>query len=125
LAERTLYLENGHPSQGLAGFVRFGVASNRVNIADWTGSAGLRYHGLINGRDDDIAGLAITVNHAGDLYRRTNGSEHQEVDVEMTYRAQITPYFAVQPTLQFIGNPSMDSTIKNAWVLGSRFEVEF
>jgi carbohydrate-selective porin OprB len=31
----------------------------------------------------------------------------------------------VQPTLQFIDNPSMDSTIKNAWVLGSRFEVEF
>lgn len=125
LAERTLYLENGHPSQGLAGFVRFGVASDKVNIADWTGSVGLRYHGLINGRDDDVAGLAVTVNHAGDFYRQTHNSEHQEVDVEMTYRAQITPYFAVQPTLQFIDNPSMDSTVNNAWVIGSRFEFEF
>lgn len=124
-AERTLYLENGHPSQGLAGFVRFGAASEKVNIADWTGSVGLRYHGLIDGRDDDIAGLAITVNHAGDSYRQANSSQRQEVDVEATYRAQITPYFAVQPTLQFIDNPSMDSTIKNAWILGSRFEVEF
>ncbi len=125
LAERTLFLESGHPSQGLAGFMRFGVASDKVNIADWAGSAGLRYHGLIDGRDDDIAGLAITVNHAGDSYRQANSSERQEVDVELTYRAQITPYFAVQPTLQFIDNPSMDPTIKNAWVLGSRFEVEF
>jgi porin len=125
LAERTLFLENGHPSQGLAGFVRFGVASDEVNQADWTGSIGLRYHGLIAGRDDDIAGLAITMNHAADQFRLVNSSERQEVDVEATYRAQITPYFAVQPTLQFIDNPSMDYAVKNAWILGSRFEVEF
>ena len=65
------------------------------------------------------------MNHAGDLYRQTNSSERQEVDIEATYRAQITPYFAIQPTVQYIDNPSMDSTIKNAWVIGSRFEVEF
>ena len=123
LAERTLYIENGHPSHGLSGFVRFGVASEKVNIADWTGSAGLRYHGLIGGRDDDVAGLAITVNHAGDSYRNTKGSEHQEIDLEATYRAQVTPYFAVQPTMQFIDSPNMDSTIQNAWILGSRFEI--
>lgn len=125
LAERTLFTESAHPSQGLAGFVRFGVASEKVNIADWTGSVGLRYHGLINGRDDDLAGLAITVNHAGDSYHQANGSERQEVDIEATYRAQITPYFAVQPTLQFIDTPNMDSTIQNVWIVGSRFEVEF
>jgi porin len=123
LTEHTLYLEDGHPSQGLSGFVRFGIASEKVNIADWTGSAGLRYHGLIGGRDDDIAGIAITVNHAGDSYRLTNSSERQEIDVEATYRAQVTPYLAVQPTIQFIDNPNMDSSIKNAWIVGSRFEV--
>ena len=125
LAERTLYLEPGQHVQGLAGFVRFGVASDAVNQADWTGSLGLRYHGLIPGRDDDIAGLAVTVNHAGDRYRVANGSERQETDVEATYRIQATPYFAVQPTVQLIVNPSMDFTIKNAWVVGTRFEVEF
>ena len=125
LAERTLYIEQGHPSHGLAGFIRFGVASEKVNTTDWSGSIGLRYHGLINRRSDDIAGLAITVNHVGDLYRQTNSSERQEVDVEATYRAQITPYFAVQPTLQFIDHPNMDATISNAWVVGSRFELEF
>jgi porin len=124
LAERTLFTESAHPSQGLAGFFRFGVASDEVNVADWTGSAGLRYHGLINGRDDDVAGIAITVNHAGDSYRQANSSERQEIDVEATYRAQVTSYFAVQPTLQFIDKPNFDSTIKNAWILGSRFEFE-
>ena len=125
LAERTLYLEQGHPSQGLAGFVRFGLANDVVNQVDWSGSVGLRYHGLINGRDDDIAGVAVTVSHAGDQYKHANASERQETDVEATYRIQATPYFAVQPTVQLIANPSMDFTIKNAWVVGSRFEVEF
>jgi porin len=125
IAERSLWVESHRPSQGLAGFMRVGIASESVNQADWTGSAGLRYHGLITGRDDDIAGIAVTLSHAGDKYRRANASEHEETTVEATYRAQITPYFAIQPTLQFIDNPSMDAAIKNAWVLGSRFEVEF
>lgn len=125
LAERTLYLESGQLTQGLAGFVRFGVASESVNQADWTSSLGLRYHGLITGRDDDIAGLGLTMNHAGDSYRRANNSNRYETDVEATYRIQATPYFAVQPTLQLIVNPSMDLSIRNAWIVGSRFEVEF
>jgi porin len=124
LAERSLYHERDHPAQGLTGFVRFGVASEAVNQVDWSGSAGLRYHGLITGRDDDIAGLAVTVNHAGDRYRRANASERQETNFEATYRAQMTPYFAVQPTLQLIVNPSMDPATNNAWIVGSRFEVE-
>ena len=125
MAERTLFMEKDHPSQGLAGFVRFGVTSDDVNQEDWSGSIGLRYHGLIPGRDDDIAGLAFTVNHAGDRYRRANASERQETQFEATYRAQIAPYFAIQPTLQLISNPNMDPTIRNAWIVGSRFEVEF
>jgi porin len=125
LAERTLYLEPGQLTQGLAGFLRFGLASESANQADWTGSFGLNYHGLISGRDDDIAGLAVTVNHAGNRYRRANDSNHHETDVEATYRVQATPYFAVQPTLQLIVNPSMDLSIRNAWIVGSRFEVEF
>ena len=125
LSEQTLYAEKGQSSQGLSGFVRFGVATDAVNVADWTGSAGLRYHGLIAGRDDDVAGIAVTVNHAGDSYRRVNGSERQETDFEATYRAQVTPYFAIQPTIQYIKNPSMDAVMQNVWVLGTRFDVEF
>ena len=125
LSEQTLYVEKGKPSQGLSGFIRFGVATDAVNTADWTSSLGLRYHGLIAGRDDDVAGIAVTVNHAGDSYRRVNDSENQETDYELTYRAQVTPYFAVQPTVQYIVNPGMDATLKNAWVLGTRFDIEF
>ena len=85
----------------------------------------MRYHGLIAGRDDDIAGVAVTINHASDKYRALNTSESHETDVELTDQAKIKPWLALQPNLQYIINPNMDPTIKNAWVLGLRTEIEF
>ena len=125
LAERTLMSEKDSPSQGLSGFIRFGTASKDVHQADWTGSLGLRYRGLIAGRDDDIAGVAITVNHASDKYRRLNNADSSQTSLEATYRAQLNPWFALLPTLQYIHNPNMDSALKNAWIAGVRAEINF
>ena len=132
LAERTLFVEKDHPSQGLSGFVRFGTASKDVHQADWTGSLGLRYHGLCDGRDDDIAGIAVTYNHASDKFRQlVAGTASNQTQVEATYRAQIKPWFALQPTLQFISNPNMkidangNPTLQNVWIIGTRAEIAF
>ena len=125
LAERTLFVEKDHSAQGLSGFVRFGTASRDIHQADWTGSLGLRYHGLCSGRDDDIAGIAVTENHTSSKYRLLNNADSSETDVEVTYRAQIKPWLALQPTLQYIINPNMDPLLKNAWVVGMRLEVAF
>lgn len=125
LAERTLMVEKDHPSHGLSGFIRFGTASKDVHQADWTGSLGLRYHGLFNGRDDDIAGIAVTHNHTSSKYQALNNSDSSETDVEATYRAQIKPWFALQPTVQYILHPNMDPTLKNAWIIGTRVEISF
>lgn len=124
LAERTLMTEKDHPAQGLSGFVRFGTASRDIHQADWTSSVGLRYHGLIEGRDDDIAGIAITYNHASDKFRQLNvGAAGNQSQVEATYRAQIKPWFALQPTLQYIANPNMDPALQNVWIIGARAEI--
>ena len=124
LAERTLFMESGQYTQGLAGFVRLGVANKDVNQIDWSSSVGLRYRGLIVGRNDDVAGVAITVNHASDKYRHANNTDSAETDIEMTYRIQATPYLAVQPNVQLIKNPGMDPSLKDAWVLGARLEMD-
>lgn len=118
LAERMLYAEQGSSSQGLAGFVRFGTAPEHIHQADWTASVGLRYRGLFSGRDKDVAGVAVTVNHASGNYCSLTNAASNETDVEVTYRAQITPWLALQPTLQYIVRPGMDSTLKNAAVIG-------
>jgi len=130
LAERTLTTEKVHPSHGLSGFVRFGTASRDIHQANWIGSLGLRYHGLIDGRDDDIAGVAVTYNHASDKFRQLNvGAADNQTQVEVTYRAQIKPWFALQPTLQYIANPNMkidpagNPTLNNVWIVGARAEI--
>ncbi|HEY8085140.1 MAG TPA: carbohydrate porin [Methylophilaceae bacterium] len=125
LSERSLYIEPGHPAQGLSGFFRIGFASADINQADWTSSAGLRYHGLIPGRDDDITGLAVTISHASDKFRALHNTESRETDFELTYRAQIKPWLGLQPDLQFIVDPNMEKGVDNAWVLGLRTEVTF
>ncbi len=132
LAERTLMTEKNHPAQGLSGFVRFGTASKDVHQADWTGSLGLRYHGLFEGRDDDITGIAITYNHASDKFRLLNvGTASNQTQMEATYRAQIKSWLALQPTLQFISNPNMkldtngNPTLQNVWIIGARAEIAF
>jgi len=127
LAERTLHVEKDHPSQGLSGFVRLGTASKDLHQADWTGSTGLRYHGLCDGRDDDIAGIAITYNHASDKFKLLNVgvATSNQTQVEATYRAQIKPWFALQPTLQYILHPNMVTTLPNVWIIGARAEISF
>lgn len=125
LAERTLYAEQVDPAQGLHGFVRFGTVNKDAYQADWSGSLGLSYQGLFEGRDVDAAGIAVTTSHAASKYRQLNASGSYETVVEISYRAQFQPWLAAQPMVQRIFNPNMDTTFGNVWVAGMRFEVAF
>lgn len=42
---------------------------------------------------------------------------------EATYRAALTPWLSIQPNFQYMINPGADAQIKNATVLGVRFEL--
>lgn len=119
LAERTLLAE------GLSGFVRFGTVSKDVYQAAWSGSLGLHYQGLFDGRDDDTAGIAVTASHASGKYRQLNAPEPSETVVEITYRAQLRPWFSVQPMVQRILNPNMNPALRDAWVAGVRLDAAF
>lgn len=125
LAERTLRAEQDDPAQGLSGFVRFGKVNKNVYQADWSGSMGLRYQGVFEGRDDDVAGIAVTTSHASSKYRQLNASDASETVVEISYRAQFQPWLAMQPMVQRIFNPNMDTTLGDAWVAGLRLDVAF
>lgn len=125
LAERTLRAEQNDHAQGLSGFARFGTVSNDVYQADWSGSLGLHYQGVFDGRDEDAAGIAATTSHASSKYRQLNASDSFEAVIEITYRAQLQSWLAVQPMVQRIFNPNMDTALGNAWVAGMRLEVAF
>jgi porin len=125
LAERTLLAESGNAGQGLSGFVRFGTVSKDAYQADWSGSLGLNYQGLFDGRDDDAAGIAVTASHASNKFRQLAAGESFETVIEITYRAQLQPWLAVQPVMQRVFNPNMDAAIRDAWVVGTRLEATF
>jgi len=125
LAERTLRTEQNDSAQGLSGFARFGTVNKDVYQADWSGSLGLRYQGLFDGLDDDVAGIAVTTSHASSKYRQLNASDSSETVFEISYRAQLQPWLAVQPMVQRIINPNMDTALENVWIAGMRLEVTF
>ena len=123
LVERSLFAKEENPNLGLAAFLRFGAANADIHQSDWSASAGFRYRGLLAGRDDDIAGIAMIVSHASPKYQSVNQSTDRESAFEATYRIQIKPWLAVQPLLQYIISPAMNSQLPNASLLGTRLEV--
>ncbi len=120
LSEQTLWREAAQPSAGLDGFMRFGMADASTNSLDWTASMGVRYQGLIAGRHDDVAGVAVTVNHASSHQQATAS---KETNFEVSYQYRLRSWLVLQPTIQYILQPGLTSGIENAWLLGLRTEL--
>ncbi|MBI3924705.1 MAG: carbohydrate porin [Armatimonadetes bacterium] len=128
LAERKVYRESADPGQGLSLFARYGIADSRVNQLSSYAGAGLAYRGPFPDRDEDVFGLAVAAARNGAAFREAQpalGSpvDQWEVSLELTYRAQVTPWLAIQPDLQYIVNPGMDPSLENAFTAGVRFEI--
>jgi porin len=128
LAEQVVFAEQ--EAQGLALFTRLGFANGSINQYNYNLSAGAVYTGVFPDRDADRLGVAFThANNSGDYTRATllSGSSVAtgELAIEFTYRAQVTPWLAVQPDFQYVIHPGTDPLIGNASVFGTRFEVGF
>jgi porin len=85
--------------------------------------------GLIEARPNDQLGLGLAVVNAGDPFRFTIADAgglpaRQEVNIELTYYADVTDWLSVQPDLQWIINPGADHTIEDAFVAGLRVQVK-
>lgn len=128
----------------LAGFLRVGTATpGDRNLVSFYADAGLTYSGLIPGHDDDTAGIAVGFARIGGNARGLDQDTRfftgnplfpvrsQEVVLEVTYQAQLTPWLTMQPDFQYVINPSGGvlnpdgSRRRNAVVLGFRSVVTF
>ena len=66
----------------------------------------------------------------GGKFRRAQAAlgatvERHETAIELTYRVQFLPWLALQPDVQYIINPGTDPALKNALVIGLRFELSW
>lgn len=127
LGEAQIFTEQD-PRQGLAGFVRYGIAKRDINQLQNYFGAGLVYTGLWPGREQDQFGLAVASAGLSGTYRRQQravGAEpaSRETTIELTYRTQLTPWLALQPSYQYVIDPSAMRSRDDARVFLFRFEL--
>jgi len=115
----------GKGKRGLGAFFQIGGVPDDRNEVDFYVGGGLRYQGIIPTRENDILGLAVAHASISDDLRDVEKRDRHETAVELTYRAKIFPWFAIQPGVQTIFNPGADSSLDNAWVSIVRFQISF
>lgn len=98
-------------------FFHGGFASPQVNTVHTNRMFGVVNKGVFGLREKDQIGLGSTTIHSSD-----HGMP-EESAIELTYRMQLHPGFAIQPDLQYIRNPSFSTDTPNAWWGALRLEV--
>jgi porin len=111
-------------------FVRSGGAPSNVNFVDWYVDGGLNFSGFVAGRKLDVAGIAVARSHVSGDFSDAENFEGEpgytaETVLEATYKAQLAPWWSVQPDFQYIITPSGQAGSHNATVIGLRTTVAF
>src|SRR6185369_7962815 len=106
IAERTLIGDSAAAARRLSGFVRAGVADERVNRFASHVSAGLVASGWVAGRTSDEVGIAVTTARNGASYREASASaghptDRAETTFELSYLAKVSQHLSLQPDLQY------------------------
>ncbi len=140
VADATLYRTTD--GGGLSAFARVAGSPGDRNLISFYTDAGLTYKGLIPGRGEDTAGVAIAYARIGnnargfdqDLQANSNPLtpvRDQETVLEVTYQIQLTPWLTMQPDLQRIFHPgghvlNPDGSVRrDALVVGLRSMLTF
>lgn len=124
--EQMIYKEkknDDNDMQGLVVFSQFGISpSNRNDMCRYV-SSGLHYKGPIPKRDKDTIGLAAASGTFAPRLGDITSQVGDETALEAFYRVQITPWFYLQPDVQFITRPSgiYDSSV----AIGLRSVIAF
>lgn len=129
LGERTLLNFGADGERYLTGFARYTWGDGRSYALKNTLNLGLHLKGPIESRPDDILGLAWTRAGTSAEFRnatRIAGGDlptHSESAWELTYRAQLTPWLAIQPNAQWVRNPGGTVGPNDAKLIGMRFDI--
>jgi len=144
LADQMVYRVPGRKGEGLGIFGRVMAAPSDRNEIDFYFNAGTNYKGLIPGRPDDTAGIGVIHARIGNTARNLDADtvaisgapgriRGAETVLEVTYQAQITPWWTLQPDFQYVFSPGggipdpshPSKTIGDAAVLGLRTTITF
>lgn len=111
-------------------FARGGITpqSDRSVVAAYA-DAGLNWFAPLPSRPDDAAGVAVSYTRFGSTFQASAGPDgvaSTETTLELTYKAQVTRWMALQADVQFLFNPAVNpgsGSRETATVLGLRAEI--
>jgi porin len=145
IADQLLLRSSGTSDQGLGVFLRAGADPADRNLIGFHADAGLSYAGPLPGRDHDTIGLGISYEGISGARRALSRDTVQftgrnlpaadfESALEISYQAQIAPWWTAQPDMQVILHPGArlanpgaltHGVPSDALVLGLRTAVNF
>jgi porin len=126
-ANQQLFNEDPEGLQGLEVFGQFSWSDPNQNSTQWSMMLGSQWQGLIDVRPNDTVGLLWAFNQFSGNDTLTTAPGSSETILETFYNVQVTPWFLIQPDMQYISQPSPDSTqnIPGAFVFTMRLTFVF
>jgi len=145
VADQMVWRDYEEPDRTVNVFLRaMGTPDEDRNLIDLSLNAGLTVHEPFLHRDDDTFGIGVGFakvgGHAAALDKDTgafggayNPIRHSETFVEVTYQYQVTPWWQLQPDVQYVFNPgggivnpnSPDQRVGDELVTGVRTNILF
>jgi len=143
IVDQMIWQKSGDSKQGVGVFLQVMGAPAEFNLSNLFIEAGMNWMAPFEGRDSDIFGFGVsylaispaTRRYGNDLILYTgSGSPYasNETVIEVTYLAQVTPWWTLQPDLQYVVNPGAGvpaggsiKALKNAFVGGVRATITF
>lgn len=115
-------------SDRTSAWVRLGRANDEINQLAYYLGAGIVTTGLNPRRPGDALGLAVAVAENGSPFKDAAAMaflavDDREIAVELTYRAEVFEWLALQPDLQYVLDPGMDPSLDDAFIANLRVEI--
>ena len=110
--------------RGVDLFGQYGYTPKDVSAIEHHVGAGAVFRGMVPGRQQDLIGLMGSLAHLSDEPGAGFG-EHEELAIELFYKAQVTERFSLKPDLQYIMHPGGDQAVGDALVFTLRGELAY
>jgi porin len=144
VADQVIWRPTPDGGQAVGVFARAMGAPDDRNLVNFALNAGVTLKAPLPGRDNDTLGLGYGYGHisgsasayASDLGQYTGTqvpSRSSESFLELTYQAQVAPWWIVQPDMQYVFRPAggvpnplvPTQRVKDEFVLGVRTNITF
>jgi porin len=143
VADQMVWRDYQEPDRTINVFLRaMGTPDEDRNLIDFSLNAGLTVHEPFMHRDDDTFGIGMGFakvgSHASALDKDNgvvSGSftpiRHSETFIEATYQYQVTPWWQLQPDVQYVFNPGAGvvnadgGKVGDELVVGLRTNIQF